>query len=129
MREDRLQNARKIVRNRERVVKEKSGNRRVVKLMEANSKENIRKYWVERTDYIRGQRSQEKEAKLRMMNSSMENIEALKERERKIREDIRKVSEVGETFLGSEQRFSDKASSQDYSRILKCLEAEVAEGK
>ena len=58
-----------------------------------------------------------------MMNSSMENIQVLEERERKIKGDIRRVSEIGETFLINEHRLTDKPECGSYSRILDCLEA------
>ena len=45
-------NHRKIVSNREQELTLKKHKTKQVKLMQMNSKENIKKYWDERVDYI-----------------------------------------------------------------------------
>ena len=87
--------------------------------MEINSKENIRKYWVEKTEHLQLRKQQEMDAKTRLMNTSLYNISLLEEQERMMKEGIRKATETEEeSILGKEWRMTDKTHFQDDSLIL-----------
>jgi len=50
---------------------------RQVKLMQMNSKENIKKYWDERVDGIMGERQKDDQKLFRLMEKSINSISAL----------------------------------------------------
>ena len=66
------------------------------------------------------------EAKSRLMNHSLQNISALQTQEQRIKEDIRKATEMNETFISKDPRLSEKYSiNRDNSIILRHLTEEA----
>ena len=60
------------------------------------------------------------------MNHSLQNISALQTQEQRIKEDIRKATEMNETFISKDPRLSEKYSiNRVNSIILRHLTEEV----
>lgn len=67
-----------------------------IKLSEINSRQNIKRYWDERVDFIHESKLKDESAKSKMFEDSLANISVLEEKQKQLIEEIRNTAQYGE---------------------------------
>lgn len=81
IRREKTMNEQKIQANRQKYMEKNKRNKILISLMENNSKENIKKYWAERTEYIRTEKQSDLSAKEELYFNSLKNRSILEKKQ------------------------------------------------